>query len=269
MAWEDTFGFLAEVFHRVICAGSSNLVSRALASSDANALSVALSHSARSRRATAAVEIRAAESTISPLLWTIRDGKLAMTEVLLSDILAIRGDRANYYYGRGLLWEKHPGLVRLLVEKAPRLLTVLLDGHMWTSRFIENGKRRVNFYIRELYGDPSNPETTAVSSSMLGMFVYRLPMTELHLFTHPLTTFIVDLKWRLFARRSFFTMQALNVANLCFATAYLQVTQPPTLSLASTEGPPSHVHATLAHTNTTPHAPQNTVPRMRSHLHTF
>lgn len=225
-AWADTYSFTAEVFLRVIGAGSSNLVSRALAGGDASALGVALSHSARSKRAAAAVEIRAVEATISPLLWTIRDGKLAMTEVLLRDTLAIRGDRSKYYCGRALLWEKHPGLVRLLVEKAPRLLGVLLDGHLWTSRFIENGCRRANFYIAELYGNPSNPETAAVASSMLGMFVYRLPMTELHLFTHPVTTFIVDLKWRLFARRSFFTMQALNVANLCFATAYLQVTPP-------------------------------------------
>lgn len=224
-AWADTFSFTADVFARVIGAGSTNLVSRALAGGDVRALGVALTHSARGRRAAAAVEIRAAESTISPLLWTIRDGRLDMTEVLLRDLLAIRGDRARYYCGRELLWEKHPALVRLLVEKAPRLLGALLDGHMWTSRFIDNGTRRVNFYIRELYGDPSNPDTAAVSNSMLSLFVHRLPMTELHLFTHPVTTFIVDLKWRLFARRSFFTMQALNAANLCFATAYLQVLQ--------------------------------------------
>lgn len=222
-AWQDTYNFTAEVFSRIITAGNANLVSRALAAGSIDALQHALEQAPRGHRAYSAVVIEADEATISPIIWTIRDGKLDFAEVLLRDILTIRGDRSHYYYGRDVLWENHPELLHLLVEKAPKLLKTVLDGHLWTSKFLEDGKRRVNYYIRDLYGDPNVPEMNSVGSTMLGLFVYRLPMNELHLFSHPLTTFLVDLKWRLFARRSFITMQALNVCNLLFAMAYLEV----------------------------------------------
>ena len=66
---------------------------------------------------------------------------MQMTEELLRDALAIRGDREAYYCGRERLWVKHPWLIRLLVDKAPNLLTTVLDGHLWVSRFMENGYR--------------------------------------------------------------------------------------------------------------------------------
>ena len=66
---------------------------------------------------------------------------MQMTEELLRDALAIRGDREAYYCGRERLWLKHPWLIRLLVDKAPNLLTTVLDGHLWVSRFMENGHR--------------------------------------------------------------------------------------------------------------------------------
>ena len=66
-----------------------------------------------------------------------------MAEGLLKDALAIRGDREAYYCGRERLWRKHPWLIRLLVDKEPKLLTTLLDGHLWVSRFMEDGNRWV------------------------------------------------------------------------------------------------------------------------------
>lgn len=122
-----------------------------------------------------------------------------------------------------MLWEHHPYLMRLLVEKAPSLIPPLLDGHMWTSRFIEDGKRRVNFYIAELYGNPETTENVKVYNTMLGVFVTRLPLSNISIFAHPVVNYVVEAKWEMFGKRQFAISQLLNWSNLALSTAYLQV----------------------------------------------
>jgi hypothetical protein len=75
-----------------------------------------------------------AGAVVLPITWTVEEGQFALTDVLLRDLLMIRGDRSAYYYGRRLLWEKHPRIMQILVDKAPNLLQTFLDGHMWTCR---------------------------------------------------------------------------------------------------------------------------------------
>jgi hypothetical protein len=37
---------------------------------------------------------------LSPFYWAIRDGKFAIAEFMLKDLLTIRADTEDYYYGR-------------------------------------------------------------------------------------------------------------------------------------------------------------------------
>ena len=51
------------------------------------------------------MEIEGAD--LSPLYWALHDGKFALTEFMLCDLLTIRGDLHGYYYGRQELFEHH------------------------------------------------------------------------------------------------------------------------------------------------------------------
>eukprot|EP00873_Tetraselmis_striata_P003952 jgi/Tetstr1/424216/TSEL_000148.t2 len=220
-AWSDIYFHIAEIFGHVISSGRG-LVSKALATNDVNQLTAALALAPRRQRALAALEIEVDDTLVLPLTWTVEEGQFAMTDALLRDVLAIRGDRSTYYYGRALLWTKHPRVVALLTLRAPKLLPALLDGHMWTSRYVVNGHRRVNFYFRELYGDPKRPENRVPYASPLGSLVKHLPESELAVFAHPVVVYLVDVKWGQFARRDFIVTQLLNAGSLATGIAYLQ-----------------------------------------------
>jgi len=221
-AWASIYGNIAAVFGHIISNGR-NLVSKALASGKTEDLRRALEAAPRRQRVLAALEIDVDDSVISPLVWAIQEGQLHLAELLLSDMLAIRSDRESYYWGRSLLWSKHPWITQLLVEKAPRLLPTFLDGHLWTSAAMKDGARRVNFYVKELYGDPSVLRNGSVNSTPLGLIVFGLPASEVHVFAHPVIKFLVDLKWDQFARTDFLKRQAVNAAILIFGTSYLYI----------------------------------------------
>ena len=57
-----------------------------------------------------------------------------MSRFLLSDLLAIRADREDYYYGRSALFESHPDLVSILCREAPELISTLFEGLLWHSQ---------------------------------------------------------------------------------------------------------------------------------------
>lgn len=134
-AWLDVYGHIAAVFGHVVSTGR-NMISKSLSTNSTDDLTAALGLSPRRHRALHALEIEVDDTVIMPITWTINEGQFALTDVLLRDLLTIRGDRNNYYYGRQLLWEKHPLIVHVLVHKAPKLLYTFLDGHMWTSRSV-------------------------------------------------------------------------------------------------------------------------------------
>jgi hypothetical protein len=75
-------------------------VSKAVAAGDIDGLKKALQEMPRGKRTRSALDIEVDENIISPILWSMHDGRLALTEVLFNDVLAIRGDRDRYYYGR-------------------------------------------------------------------------------------------------------------------------------------------------------------------------
>jgi hemoglobin-like flavoprotein/cytochrome b involved in lipid metabolism len=220
--WADIYGHIAGIFGHVISTGR-NLVSKALATNSSDELRRALQITPRKKRILSALEIDVDDSVVSPIVWTITEGQLHLTDVLLKDILTIRGDREHYYYGRSLLWQKHPWICRLLVEKAPKLLPTFLNGHLWVSKYSEEGYRRVNYYVRELYGDPYVPGNWNTYNTPLGLLVSRLPSSEVAVFAHPTIQFVVDLKWEQFARLDFGLQQGLNLLNLALVTTYMQI----------------------------------------------
>ena len=219
-AWGEIYFQIAGVFRHVVSTGR-NLVSKALASGSTDELDLALNVSARNKRVLDALEIDVDDSVVSPIVWTIQEGQLHLTNSLLKDLLAIRADRDNYYYGRAVLWRKHPWIMSLLVEKAPNLLLTFLDGHMWTSQFMVNGYRRVNYYVQELYADPMLPQNENVKDTPLGLLVNQLPDSELSAFAHPTIRFVVDLKWEQYAARDFISGQMVNMLTLALGVTYM------------------------------------------------
>ena len=88
-----------QVFGQILSSGR-NLVSKALADGDVMGLKHALQAMPRGKRTRSALEIEVDDTIVSPIVWSIHDGQIALTEVMLKDVLAIRGDRDSYYYGR-------------------------------------------------------------------------------------------------------------------------------------------------------------------------
>lgn len=107
-------------------------------------------------------------------------------KLILEDLLSIRADRENYYYGADALFEHHPELVLRLCDSATELLSLssvtrargikgslkaieyvvealcakaagllwtLLEGLIWRSRVTQRGLRRVNYFIKNLLQD--------------------------------------------------------------------------------------------------------------------
>eukprot|EP00919_Chromeraceae_sp_WS-2016_P004889 GHVR01011577.1.p1 GENE.GHVR01011577.1~~GHVR01011577.1.p1 ORF type:complete len:497 (+),score=60.24 GHVR01011577.1:365-1855(+) len=135
--------------------------------------------------------------------------------ILIEDLLTIRADRTGYYYGRPSLFKYHPDLIKVLKNESPELLKVVFDGCVWESTTVQNGKRRTNYYIAELWGDPS---------SRMGAFVWQSPLAELVKFgdpdimSHPTIEFLINLKWKHYGRTTFMIEQTVNMLVLLFFT---------------------------------------------------
>uniref|UniRef100_A0A061RFS7 Hemoglobin-like flavoprotein n=1 Tax=Tetraselmis sp. GSL018 TaxID=582737 RepID=A0A061RFS7_9CHLO len=106
-AWAAVYMHISEVFGQVLSSGR-NLISKALADGSAGDLKRALQSMPRGKRALGALEIDVEDTAISPIVWSIQDGLLAMTEVLIKDLLIIRGDRESYYCGRDQQHKRQP-----------------------------------------------------------------------------------------------------------------------------------------------------------------
>ena len=123
----------------------------------------------------------------------------------MQDILSIRADRHKYYYGREKLFETHPDIVELLCKDpgAEVLLDTLFNGLLWHSNTVTQGKLRVNYYIKELYGDPEQ-EPNAWNSAMATLSLHAPPAV----FDHPVCQMLLKSKWDTFGKKMFFGIQA-------------------------------------------------------------
>lgn len=113
-------------------------------------------------------------------------------------------DRDQYYYGREVLHETHPDMVGVLVEDAPELMNDFLDGLIWHSQTVMDGKINVNYYVKDLYGDPEVCQDAW--SSPLGI-LSRSGLPDM--FLHPALIMVIELKWQSFASSAFMLIQLL------------------------------------------------------------
>jgi len=210
------------------------LVTMALVSGDVEELNRALWLAPRGQRADWVARVQIHDSVVSPLYWAVRDGKLDMARLMIRDMLALRADRDAYYYGYDRLWEAHADIVTVLCKFCPELLDDLFDGMLWHSGTVEEGGRvRVNYYIRELYGDPE--VYTDAWDAPLAVLAVNGPSS---IFVHPLVRKVLDIKWRRFGLLRFLLLQSwyvliLLVYEVAFVTYDAHVCARATLRVAA------------------------------------
>ncbi|CAE7367938.1 RUB1, partial [Symbiodinium necroappetens] len=151
-AFRFSLSLIAKILVRAVTEGST-LVMRAINTNQEAALKKAISIAPRGRRAMELLNISVGTQSISPLFWSIESGSLNSARAMLVDLLTIRADRDVYYYGCDAMFTRHPDLILRLCSDASTLLWTLFDGLVWRSRLVQNGQRRVNYYIKHLVQD--------------------------------------------------------------------------------------------------------------------
>ncbi|CAE8599594.1 unnamed protein product, partial [Polarella glacialis] len=153
---EDGFrwslSLIARILVRTINEGST-IVMKAINTNSEKQLQRAVACAPRGKRAMWMLNIAVGTQSISPFYWSIESGSMEAAKAMILDLLTIRADRDNYYYGSDSLFERHPDVVQRLCADAQALLPILLDGLIWRSRLTQGGQRRVNFYIKHLVQD--------------------------------------------------------------------------------------------------------------------
>eukprot|EP00960_Hanusia_phi_P027927 747112-Hanusia_phi.AAC.3 len=98
------------------------------------------------------------------------------------------------------LFEYHPDLIQTLARESGPLVQVLLDGLLWHSKQKYAGRKvKVNYYIRDLYGDPDHSR-----DPWLSPLAWLVELGDQECFQHPAVRKTFELKWRLFGLRIFF-----------------------------------------------------------------
>ncbi|CAE8734530.1 unnamed protein product, partial [Polarella glacialis] len=153
---EDGFrwslSLVSRILVRTINEGST-IVMKAINTNNARQLEKAVACAPRGKRSMWLLDITVGTQSISPLYWSIESGSLESAKAMIRDLLIIRADRDNYYYGADDLFTRHPDVIERLCADAQALLPGLLDGLIWRSRLTQDGQRRVNYYIKHLVQD--------------------------------------------------------------------------------------------------------------------
>lgn len=189
-----SISLIGRVMERVIAEGST-VVMKAICLNQETQLSEAMAVAPRAERAQHLLVVSAGEMSTSPLYWSIDSGHLGCARIIIEDLLTIRADRDNYYYGCDTLFHVHPDLIHHLCNNAPTLLVPLLDGLVWKSRSTHNGLRRVNYFIKNLLQDKDGN----FSKSIEWLVNYGDPKA----ISHPASALAVNLVWSGLAVRYF------------------------------------------------------------------
>eukprot|EP00930_Biecheleria_cincta_P046216 TRINITY_DN31877_c3_g1_i2.p1 TRINITY_DN31877_c3_g1~~TRINITY_DN31877_c3_g1_i2.p1 ORF type:complete len:1095 (-),score=214.15 TRINITY_DN31877_c3_g1_i2:289-3573(-) len=200
-----SLGLMARILVRTINEGST-VVMQAVNANSEKSLRKAVKVAPRGRRATEMLNITVGTQSISPLYWAIESGSLNTAKAMIADLLVIRADRDNYYYGAMDLFERHPDIIHRLCVDAPDLLTTLLDGLIWRSRVASNGSRRVNFYIKYLIQDMQSQFNAALE--------WLVDFHDPKIICHPVVELFSDLLWTNLANRSFLLGRLYFMATL-------------------------------------------------------
>ncbi|CAJ1404465.1 unnamed protein product, partial [Effrenium voratum] len=151
-AFRWSLTLIGKILVRTTMEGST-IVMKAVNTNQEKALRRAIASVPRGLRAMELLNVAVGTQSISPLYWAIESGSLNVAKAMVIDLLTIRADRDNYYYGYDALFTRHPDIIRKLSIDAPDLQWPLLDGLIWRSRLTKEGVRRVNFYIKHLVQD--------------------------------------------------------------------------------------------------------------------
>jgi len=196
---------------RTVLEGST-IVMKAINTNQEKALRKAISVAPRGRRAEELLEIRVGTQSISPLFWAIESGSLNCAKAMIQDLLTIRADRDNYYYGCTDLFTRHPKIIQKLCGEAPTMLSPLLDGLLWRSRLGVQGRRRVNYYIKHLVQDDEG----GFNQAMEWFSDFKDPK----IISHPVVALFADIVWNRLAMYYFLFTRLYFLLTLCvFATS--------------------------------------------------
>lgn len=183
-AW--SVGIISRMLVRTIKEGST-IVMKAINQNDKELLRSALSCAPRGARAEWVLTISVGTQSISPLLWAVESGTWKAAELIIEDLLTIRADREQYYYGLDDLFERHPDFVEILATKATSLLKPLFDGMIWRSHLAHDGFRRGNYHIKHLVADSKGNFPDAMEN----LVSLQNPQIALH----PLIMRLSDVIW--------------------------------------------------------------------------
>eukprot|EP00933_Yihiella_yeosuensis_P026148 TRINITY_DN20287_c0_g1_i2.p1 TRINITY_DN20287_c0_g1~~TRINITY_DN20287_c0_g1_i2.p1 ORF type:complete len:1122 (-),score=271.21 TRINITY_DN20287_c0_g1_i2:382-3747(-) len=193
-AFRWSLSLVSRILVRTITEGST-IVMKAINTNSAKQLNKAVSCAPRGKRAIWMLNITVGTQSISPFYWAIESGSLETARAMIIDLLIIRADRDNYYYGVDDLFTRHPDVMGRLSADAQTLLPNLLDGLIWRSRVAANGYRRVNYYVKHLVQDQNGGFDPALS--------HLVANQDPVIICHPVVVIFSDLIWSRLANRYF------------------------------------------------------------------
>ncbi|CAE8585201.1 unnamed protein product [Polarella glacialis] len=195
---EDGFrwslSLISRILVRTINEGST-IVMKAINTNSARQLEMAVACAPRGKRALWLLNITVGTQSISPFYWSIESGSEESARAMIIDLLTIRADRDNYYYGLDHLIERHPDVIQRLCADAQALLPTLLNGLIWRSRLTQGGKRRVNFYLKHLIQDADENFNQALE--------WMVDAGDPKILCHPVVVLCAELVWGRLANKYF------------------------------------------------------------------
>eukprot|EP00933_Yihiella_yeosuensis_P015436 TRINITY_DN1346_c0_g1_i9.p1 TRINITY_DN1346_c0_g1~~TRINITY_DN1346_c0_g1_i9.p1 ORF type:complete len:1125 (+),score=273.00 TRINITY_DN1346_c0_g1_i9:107-3481(+) len=193
-AFRFSLSLIGRMMVRTVNEGST-IVMKAINVNSASQLRKAVSCAPRGKRATWVLNITVGTQSISPFFWAIESGSLEVAKAMIEDLLIIRADRDNYYYGCDAIFERHPDTIQKLCLDAMSLLPPLFDGLIWRSRVATNGRRRVNYYVKHLIQDKDRKFNQALE--------WLVEAKDPKLICHPVVVLFSDMVWSGLANRFF------------------------------------------------------------------
>jgi len=222
-----SIGLTARVLVRTIMDGST-AVMQAIHFDDSKRLRRALIDAPRVERCVWQLAVQVGSQSISPLFWALRSGAHDTAKTMIEDVLTIRADRDNYYFGADELFQYQPNIADNVLREAPFLAETLLDGLIWRSHKSQDNMRPVIYYLKHLLQDMD--EEKMLSRALISYIRFDHPQTIMH----PILAFCLDLLWEKLALRYFLMDRVLTIFNcIIFILAECLLNHPSLLSVAA------------------------------------
>lgn len=217
-----SLGLISRILVRTITEGST-IVMLAINVNSARQLRRAVVHAPRGSRAAWMLSVQVGTESISPLYIALERGSLEAAGAVLEDLLTIRADRDKYYYGADELFARHADVVNRLILDAPELLPKLFDGLVWRARTTEQGKRRVNYYLKHLLQTPDGE----FASTLRWLAKAKNPK----LVCHPIVVLLSETLWGRLVNRTFLFHKSWFIFTLLVFILAQAVLSGPTMRL--------------------------------------